>query len=196
MVATPKAADWHEYNREADNTEVVISRVRLAADQEHAVTSISASIDTTASSLLDLFGLSKVGVMDLTDTDVLDLATEIFTFAGHGLAEAEKLVFHTNGDTAPTGLTSGTTYFAKTVTTDTFKLAATSGGAAIDLSGTQSSFAEEAVILPLSKSWQVYDHFEVEYPSPLQASANAPLILKIAAVASVQGILNMSGFSV
>lgn len=195
QLATPRSTDWSNTNRTADNVEGVISRDRFPPGVAHAITSISASFDSTDDEVLELFGLSKVGEMDLTDTDVLNLATEAFTVVAHGLAEAQKLVFHTNGGTAPTGLASGTTYFAKGITADTFQLAATSGGAAIALSGTQSAFATEAVVLPLSKSWQVYNHVELDFSTPLLGATGAPLLLKIPAIASVQNMINVDGFS-
>lgn len=189
------ASDWHEQGRAADNTVVVISRSRFAANVKHVLSSLEVSFDTTASALLDLFGLTKVGVLDLTDTDVVDLTAETFTVPGHGFSNADKVVFHTNGGTAPTGLTSGSTLFIVSVSGDDFKFEATVGGGAIALSGTQANFATEAVILPLSKSWQVYDHLELDWEAGLLGTENAPLILKLAAVTSVQGILNVSGYS-
>lgn len=56
--------------------------------------------------------------------------------AGHGWIDTQKIVFY-NG-TPPGGLTEGTTYFVRDATTDTFKVAATSGGAAIDLTSAPS----------------------------------------------------------
>lgn len=53
---------------------------------------------------------------------------------GHGLANGDKIVFH--NDTVPGGLTEGTVYFVTNSTAadpDTFTVAATSGGATIDL---------------------------------------------------------------
>lgn len=55
----------------------------------------------------------------------------------HGWGDTQKIAFF-NG-TPPGGLTEGTTYFVRDATTDTFKVAATSGGAAIDLT-TAASF--------------------------------------------------------
>jgi hypothetical protein len=57
--------------------------------------------------------------------------------AGHGWSDGQKIAFF-NG-TPPGGLTEGTTYFVRDSATDLFKVAATLGGAAIDLT-TASSF--------------------------------------------------------
>ena len=196
MIATPRTTDWSNTNRTADNTEGVINRDRFTAGQEHAITSISASFDTTASEVLELFGLDKkVGEMDLTDTAVLNLTTNIFTFAGHGLSDTDKVVFHTNGGTAPTNLTSGNTYFVVGVSGDDFQLALTSGGAAIDVAGTQSALADEALVIPLSKNWQIYDHLELDFSTPLQGASSCPLILKVPAVTGIQSMINVAGFS-
>jgi hypothetical protein len=54
------------------------------------------------------------------------------TIAAHGLADTTKIVFQ-SGYT-PAGLTANTTYFVRDATTNTFKVAATSGGTAIDIS--------------------------------------------------------------
>lgn len=62
----------------------------------------------------------------------------VVTWTGHGLAAGTPVKLTTTGS-LPTGLTAGTTYYVKTVLdADTFTLAATPDGAAIDTSGTQS----------------------------------------------------------
>lgn len=66
----------------------------------------------------------------------VDLTNNRIYCEGHGWSADQKIVFH--GDTAPTGLTAGTTYYVKSVTPgdpDYFDVAATAGGAAIDLTG-------------------------------------------------------------
>lgn len=55
---------------------------------------------------------------------------------GHGYADTQKIVFY-NG-TPPGGLTEGTVYFVRDAAADTFKVAATAGGAAINLTSSAS----------------------------------------------------------
>ncbi len=55
---------------------------------------------------------------------------------GHGLADTTKIAFF---GVPPGGLTEGTTYFVRDSLTDTFKVAATSGGTAIDLTSGPSA---------------------------------------------------------
>ena len=63
----------------------------------------------------------------------------VVTYVGHGKSANDPVAFFNNGDTLPTGLVLGTTYYVKTVlTADTFTLSATAGGAVINTSGSQS----------------------------------------------------------
>lgn len=61
----------------------------------------------------------------------------VATAVAHGYANNDQIVLSTTG-ALPTGLTAGTVYFARNVTANTFELSATSGGASITTSGTQS----------------------------------------------------------
>lgn len=63
-------------------------------------------------------------------------STDIVYSAGHGWSDTQKIVFYQG--TPPAGLTEGTTYFVRDSTTDSFKVAATSGGVAIDLTAAPS----------------------------------------------------------
>lgn len=62
-------------------------------------------------------------------------STDLIYATGHGFADTQKIVFF---GVPPTGLTEGTTYFVRDSTTDTFKVAATAGGVAIDLTAASS----------------------------------------------------------
>lgn len=63
-------------------------------------------------------------------------STDTVYSVAHGWSDTQKIVFYQG--TPPTGLTEGTTYFVRDSTTDTFKVSATAGGAAIDLTGAAS----------------------------------------------------------
>jgi hypothetical protein len=58
-------------------------------------------------------------------------STDLIVCVAHGFADTDEVTFY-NG-TPPGGLTEGAVYFVRDKTDDTFKVAATSGGAAIDL---------------------------------------------------------------
>lgn len=61
--------------------------------------------------------------------------TDVITSNDHGLSGSD-VVLLTTSNTLPGGLSAETPYFVRDVTTHTFKLAATSGGAAIDITST------------------------------------------------------------
>jgi len=63
----------------------------------------------------------------------VDVTADTVKVPAHGYAANQKIVFY--GDTVPAGLVEGTVYFAVTITTDTFQVSATSGGAAINITG-------------------------------------------------------------
>lgn len=65
----------------------------------------------------------------------------------HGYSDTNKIVFY-NG-TAPGGLTEGTVYFVRDSSTDLFKVAATSGGVAIDI--TSSSTGYQCVVCGITE---------------------------------------------
>jgi hypothetical protein len=64
-------------------------------------------------------------------------APGVVTWNGHGFAADQPVVFNTTG-ALPTGLLPGVVYYVKAPAANTFQLAATPGGAAINTSGAQS----------------------------------------------------------
>ena len=68
-------------------------------------------------------------------TVTFTVASGLVNWASHPIANWDKVVFSTTG-TLPSGITAGTTYYARDVVAGvSFKLAATAGGAALALSG-------------------------------------------------------------
>lgn len=61
----------------------------------------------------------------------------VVTWNAHGFSAGMPVAFSTTG-ALPTGLSVGTTYYVVSPTTNTFQVSATSGGAAINTSGSQS----------------------------------------------------------
>lgn len=59
------------------------------------------------------------------------------TSTGHGLVNGDRVLFQTTG-VLPTGISANAVYFVINAATNTFQISATSGGAAIGTSGTQS----------------------------------------------------------
>lgn len=61
----------------------------------------------------------------------------VVTWNSHGLSNGNLVAFLTTG-ALPTGLTAGTWYYVVNATANTFEVSATSGGSAINTSGSQS----------------------------------------------------------
>lgn len=75
------------------------------------------------------------------------VGSSTFTIAGHGLSTNDPVLVMSVGGSVPSPLVAGTTYYAVNVATDTFKVAATSGGSAITLTdnGTGSIYVAKRV---------------------------------------------------
>ena len=68
----------------------------------------------------------------------IDVATDLFTTtAAHGLSADDEITFAVTEGSFPTGIEASTTYFVISdgLTTDDFKVSATQGGSAINLTG-------------------------------------------------------------
>ena len=76
---------------------------------------------------------------------VVDVTGDLIRTPAHGYANGDTIVFV---DSAPGGLTEGTVYFVVTSTTDSFQVAATSGGAAIDLTAQAGAACQVIKIVP------------------------------------------------
>lgn len=73
-------------------------------------------------------------------------SSDVITSYAHGLLDTEQVTLQTvNGEAIPTGLGATTVYFVRDKTTDTFKLALTSGGTAINIT-TDGELAFQKVI--------------------------------------------------
>lgn len=66
-----------------------------------------------------------------------DASSDAITAPGHGFSDDETIVFY--GGTPPAGLTEGTVYFVRDAATNSFKVAATQGGGAINLTSAGSN---------------------------------------------------------
>ena len=75
-------------------------------------------------------------------------STDIITLASHGLSNGNVIVLTTT-TTLPAGLSLATTYFVISATTNTFQLAATLGGAAIDITDTGTG-THSATVNPIT----------------------------------------------
>lgn len=103
---TGEEPSWH------DEPEVLMSEIYTALNNVDGVRHVTA---LTISRGRPVTGLAS---------------TNVITSTAHGFSDTDAIVFgNLNGGT---GLTAGTTYFVRDSTANTFKVAATSGGTAID----------------------------------------------------------------
>lgn len=85
----------------------------------------------SASTVGTFYGYFPVGGFAAVDATAVG-STGTFTSPGHGLANTNQvLVYNIQNGTVPVGLVEGTVYFVTNSATNTFTLAATSGGATI-----------------------------------------------------------------
>lgn len=83
----------------------------------------------------------------------------VFTCNAHGYANGNTVVLSTTG-ALPTGLATSTLYYIVSATTNTFELSATSGGTAINTSGTQSGTHKvTAALAVVSSTAQLRAHW-------------------------------------
>jgi hypothetical protein len=92
-------------------------------------------------------GLGIVRTTDATNNDVQSVA--------HGLAANDRVVFEVIEQlTVPAGLTAGTLYFVigTGITTDSFRVSTTLGGAAVDITGNGSAIWRKVVVTNFSSA--------------------------------------------
>lgn len=73
-------------------------------------------------------------------TTGVDISTETITYTGHPFSDGDIVTYYSNGGTAIAGLTDGTEYYVVNSAENTFKLSTTSGGSAVNLTGTGNSY--------------------------------------------------------
>lgn len=116
---------------------------------------------------------------------------------GHGLvANAEVTLRAETGGSVPAGLTAGTTYYAIIVSASRFKLAATSGGAAIDLTADGDNFTYESP-LPWAAwiDWadRAVDSFLPPHVVPLASPLPQVVVTSSAELAAMRGLQATGG---
>ena len=78
--------------------------------------------------------------------DSADVTANTITSSGHGLINTDRVIFYNVvSETIPAGITEGGAYFVVGSATDTFQIALTSGGAAVDLTGQGEVYWEKVV---------------------------------------------------
>ena len=114
--------------------------------------------------------------------------TDVFALDGHGFETGDLLLFRAEeGGTLPAPLAEGATYYAIRLSESTFKVSATLGGAAVNLT-TDAVSALVAVALPVDEVLEFYSRFAdaflpahlVPLPAPYPITVTA-LVAELAA---------------
>jgi len=118
-----------------DTTGAVITTTGL--DWSHGANSYGLEFDDGSGSSPYVSSIAVVNEGQEATATITIASPAVVTEAAHGLSEGTPVFFTTTGS-LPTGVTTSAAYYVKSPTTNTFNLAATPGGAAINTSGSQS----------------------------------------------------------
>jgi hypothetical protein len=123
-------------------------------------------------------------------------STDTLTYDGHGLeTDREVTVRAADGGTLAAPLVAGTVYYAKRLTNSTFQLAATAGGAAINITtnGVEMVVTREPLyddVIEFVSRWA--DGCLIAHATPLTAPIH-PLVRGVVADVAAKRILNAGG---
>ena len=132
IVAAKAALGW-----DSDAAWAGATVTELAASQDLTGIEFRATVTGDADAYARRYSaVGKPAIAAATCTITI-AAPGVITLASHGFDENDPVVFAT-GDTLPTGITAGTTYYARSVTTNTFSISAKVNGALITTSSTQA----------------------------------------------------------
>lgn len=85
-------------------------------------------------------------VKGFATVDSSGVTSDAIQSAGHGLADGDRvMVFNVFAELLPTGLAEGTIYYVVSSTTDTFKVSATSGGSAVNVTGQGELYFQKVI---------------------------------------------------
>lgn len=126
-------------------------------------------------------------------------STDVITLDGHGFETDDQVVFRAvEGGTLSSPLVAGTTYCAVRLSDSTFKVAATAGGAAIDLTTNGVSMLV-SIALPIDDVLEFYsrwvDGFMPAHVVPFTPGSVPIMVKAIVAELSAKKLLHLAGHS-
>ena len=153
------AKDWAQLAEDSQVNGSEYSAKHYSAKSADSATAASASEVAAKNSAaaiansFDSFDDTYLGTMTDAVAFSADSTTEFLTSNAHGLVDTQQI--QVVGSDLPSGLSASTNYFVRDKTTNTFKLAATSGGTAINLAdnGSGSTWIYGDFTTPTSSTW-------------------------------------------
>ena len=118
----------------AQRTTLGLGTMAVEAATDYAKVSATADMEMNNRKITEIKTASFASAATVTVTIA---SPGVMTWAGHNFAANDTIVLSTSG-ALPTGLSANTIYFVRNPAADTFELSATSGGASINTSGSQS----------------------------------------------------------
>ncbi len=118
----------------AQRTTLGLGTMAVEAATDYAKVSATADMEMNNRKITEIKTASFASAATVTVTIA---SPGVMTWAGHNFASNDTIVLSTSG-ALPTGLSANKIYFVRNPTADTFELSATSGGASINTSGSQS----------------------------------------------------------
>lgn len=134
------------------NTVQPVANIDFGACTAGSATAMFASVGVAVSGATKMIGLATIGGAPQIASAA---ATDTITAFAHGLAADDRVVFYPGYNvTIPTGITEGTVYFVRAtgLTTDTFTVATTSGGAAVDVTGAAGAVFQKVTPITITSS--------------------------------------------
>jgi len=140
-----RSVTWIKYNDTNGDQQTLATTEYTVDDVSEPAKVIEAYSKTWPSTYGHINDVTVRFVAGYAATMTAVAATNVLTAVGHSYADTDPVRFWNTGGSLPGGLVANTDYYVRDVSGDTFKVAATSGGSAIDITtpGTGVHFVGE-----------------------------------------------------
>lgn len=150
---------------------------------------------TNGSPVITLATPATKCITEIQATGSVDASTDVFSMTAHGFATNDRIVF-TKRD-AGAGWSLGTVYFVRDVTTDTFKISTTAGGAAVNITTSGTGVYCQAAWVPSTNVTLTYGTSIARFRNygPILTLAAGFTTGKVAYMKIPNGPLDLSAFT-
>lgn len=134
------------------NTVQPVANIDFGACTAGSATAMFASVGVASSGATKIIGIATIGGAPQIASAAV---TDTITAYAHGLVADDRVVFYPGYNvTLPTGITEGTVYWVRStgLTTDTFTVSTTQGGAAVDVTGAAGAILQRVTPISITSS--------------------------------------------